>query len=310
VIFQWMPICVPHATEGGPCDPRKANAYLATYWVNDDNYTNSYFQLQWHKCESVPLLAGPLRTQMREVRTARGDINVDSYRIIIKVGSPWAAVASSLSYSTIKEDWEWLKKNIVPTVKKSSSSEQGDSKTKLSGEEIDDLIYQSIMDQVMAQVSEKIKKKSGKYQTWKKQVETVMENESLTELRSLLESSKKQSAQEKGEDTVLDHQTMINILYQTIVERIKKLERWGVRKMTETKCSSGDESAELQKALEDVQKLEEKVICTLCKDREKDTSLKPCNHVFCSECVNLLRKDGQSCPLCREDIEAQEKVFL
>jgi len=110
---------VPHMTEGGPSDTRKTNSYFATYWVNDDDHSNSFFQLQWHKCESVPLLSGALRTQMREVRTARGDINVDSYRIIIKVGTPWSAIATSLSWTEIQADWKWLEEKIVPMVKKS-----------------------------------------------------------------------------------------------------------------------------------------------------------------------------------------------
>jgi len=196
---------------------------------------------------------------------------------------------------------------LFPWLKKAWQSSK-----ELTGEEIDDLIYKPILDQVIKQaLKSNGKKESSKSQDWKGQIAKVMESESVSELKSLLGPIQKRSHEEKGERTVLDHQTTTNILYQLIVERIKKLERAGLSKLAEGKTTScGDDSKELQKALEDVQKLEEKVVCTLCAEHEKDTALKPCNHIFCNQCVRQLRKSEQSCPVCRAEISSQEKVYL
>ena len=49
--------------------------------------------------------------------------------------------------------------------------------------------------------------------------------------------------------------------------------------------------------------------CTICMDRDRDTLIKPCNHfVGCAECISNMLE--QLCPFCRDPIASTEKVFF
>lgn len=52
--------------------------------------------------------------------------------------------------------------------------------------------------------------------------------------------------------------------------------------------------------------------CIVCRDRNKDTLLRPCNHAkFCRECIETLIGNGtRNCPYCRDTFTDYEQVFL
>ena len=55
------------------------------------------------------------------------------------------------------------------------------------------------------------------------------------------------------------------------------------------------------------QELDQRRLCIVCQDNEREMMLKPCNHFcVCGECVRLLRG---TCPVCRVHIQCQERVF-
>eukprot|EP01107_Rhizomastix_libera_P012120 TRINITY_DN2_c4_g1_i1.p1 TRINITY_DN2_c4_g1~~TRINITY_DN2_c4_g1_i1.p1 ORF type:complete len:799 (-),score=368.50 TRINITY_DN2_c4_g1_i1:155-2551(-) len=59
------------------------------------------------------------------------------------------------------------------------------------------------------------------------------------------------------------------------------------------------ESTEIQELKEEVKAYQLKVRCQCCNDREKDTVISRCWHVFCSECVKeSLRLRTRKCPGC------------
>ncbi len=43
--------------------------------------------------------------------------------------------------------------------------------------------------------------------------------------------------------------------------------------------------------------------CVVCLSTHANTVLKPCNHIcLCSECADVIRKNGTVCPMCRSCI--------
>jgi len=55
-----------------------------------------------------------------------------------------------------------------------------------------------------------------------------------------------------------------------------------------------------------IKKLETRLECTICNDREKDTAIVPCGHTFCSHCI----KDAKYCFICRAFIIQPLKIFF
>jgi len=63
-------------------------------------------------------------------------------------------------------------------------------------------------------------------------------------------------------------------------------------------------------------KLVEKEACSICLDEfkdEKKVSKTPCNHFYCSDCIESWIKNNSRCPLCRGTIKKKSlitKTFL
>ncbi len=52
--------------------------------------------------------------------------------------------------------------------------------------------------------------------------------------------------------------------------------------------------------------LENKVVCLMCLDNDRDTLLNPCNHyALCNNCANLL----DNCPVCRVPINNRINIY-
>ena len=62
----------------------------------------------------------------------------------------------------------------------------------------------------------------------------------------------------------------------------------------------------LDKHNEFIKRLETKLECTICNDREKDTAIVPCGHTFCSHCI----KDAKYCFICRAFIIQPLKIYF
>ena len=62
----------------------------------------------------------------------------------------------------------------------------------------------------------------------------------------------------------------------------------------------------LDKNNEFIKRLETKLECTICNDREKDTAIVPCGHTFCSHCI----KDARYCFICRAFIIQPLKIYF
>lgn len=43
--------------------------------------------------------------------------------------------------------------------------------------------------------------------------------------------------------------------------------------------------------------------CVICMAKESDIKILPCNHFFCEECIETLRKSSTQCPACRGHME-------
>jgi len=54
--------------------------------------------------------------------------------------------------------------------------------------------------------------------------------------------------------------------------------------------------------------------CVVCRERSKNTMVRPCNHAsFCKECIEIIMNGNNispTCPVCRGLIAGYEPVFL
>ena len=50
----------------------------------------------------------------------------------------------------------------------------------------------------------------------------------------------------------------------------------------------------------------DKIICNICMENEKDCTLIPCGHCFCYKCVNHI----DNCPTCRSEFNQIQKIFV
>jgi len=217
-----MPLCVPHETEGGPCHPKKKETNT-TYWVADSKNTNKYFEVHWHKSESVPVVNWILTPFVKGIRANKGDITVDPYRILIKVGEPWHCIASAESHTNIIKDFKWLT-SLVPRLQE----EEKKLSKKFTATEIEDFIFPTILTQIIEETKKRYFKsddESKDFLEWQKKLETIISSDSVIELEKLKNESEKLSKKEAEGDAILNHSTPTNILYQLSVERLKKLRR-------------------------------------------------------------------------------------
>jgi len=177
-----MPICVPHETEGGPCHPKKRETNT-TYWVADTTYSNQYFEVHWHKSESVPVLNWILTPIVKGIRSNKGDITVDPYRILIKVGEPWSCIASSESYTDIITDFKWLTATLVPRL----MEEESKLSRKLTATEIEDFIFPTLLSVVVGETKKHYFKstESKEFVEWQKRIEAIRTSESFNDLEKL-----------------------------------------------------------------------------------------------------------------------------
>ena len=55
--------------------------------------------------------------------------------------------------------------------------------------------------------------------------------------------------------------------------------------------------------------MEEKLLCPICCNNEKDIVINSCKHRFCQTCIDKLKNKDNLCPTCRKEIKDTYKVF-
>lgn len=111
-----MPFCIPHRTTGGPANPQ----HSLVYWLALDE--SEFFQVQQHKCEHllwravafVGLRFKEPRLAAKIKRRENGDINVDTFRIIIKLEPDWICIATAGDRGQIMDDWQSVVEQLEP----------------------------------------------------------------------------------------------------------------------------------------------------------------------------------------------------
>lgn len=83
--------------------------------------------------------------------------------------------------------------------------------------------------------------------------------------------------------------SLIYLLYSLISSLIFKQESRAVYKEVESSTSK---------------------ICVLCSDMRKSTSVTPCGHLFCWDCIQECLSYQANCPVCREFIRPSRIVRL
>ena len=65
------------------------------------------------------------------------------------------------------------------------------------------------------------------------------------------------------------------------------------------------------KITSDLNKYKEKLLCSICTDREINIVLMPCGHAkFCSHCIYRWWRENKTCPCCRKQITAKKKFII
>jgi len=63
----------------------------------------------------------------------------------------------------------------------------------------------------------------------------------------------------------------------------------------------------------EMEKLKEQLLCPICLENYKNSSLHPCGHVMCAPCAKTLLQLGSSnkrCPICRAGVKSVYQVYL
>ncbi len=66
----------------------------------------------------------------------------------------------------------------------------------------------------------------------------------------------------------------------------------------------------LEEKLKLLQSYIDRFACGICKTNEANTTLIPCGHIFCSECIQNAQKARPDCPICREVSININNLFL
>jgi (p)ppGpp synthase/HD superfamily hydrolase len=82
-----------------------------------------------------------------------------------------------------------------------------------------------------------------------------------------------------------------------------KLQQQKLRAEFETELEEAVRDATL-KARQDL------MSCLICTVNEKTTTLVPCGHTFCADCVLACQRQRNCCPLCRKGIGLTVRSFL
>ena len=53
---------------------------------------------------------------------------------------------------------------------------------------------------------------------------------------------------------------------------------------------------------------ENKNLCIICMEKTKIVPVDPCGHKYCKPCILTAIKDSTTCPTCRQDIVAVDKI--
>jgi len=87
---------------------------------------------------------------VKGIRSNKGDVTVDPYRILIKVGEPWPCIASSQSHTDIITDFQWLTKTLVPRLKE----EEFKLSHKFTATEIEDFIFPTLLSVIIGETKQ------------------------------------------------------------------------------------------------------------------------------------------------------------
>jgi len=138
----------------------------------------------------------------------------------------------------------------------------------------------------------------------------IIKLESFQDLEKLKNNYDAESKREADGDTVLNHLSPTNILFQLCVERTKKLRR--VIKESSTSIPTPDKEIKTSKKESDEGDEETvKLDCRICLENEVDSVFKPCGHTLCGECAkNIYNNQKRECSFCRQTIERIDKIYF
>jgi peroxin-10 len=112
--------------------------------------------------------------------------------------------------------------------------------------------------------------------------------------------------------TIIDQNSFKLLGYIIFIKLTFETIFWLRKKYKERKAKTSDDVKKNLKLrnIKHITDEDSEYSCLLCLDVRKDTSLTPCGHLFCWECIISYLLEKPSCPFCRKECFPQNIIYL